>query len=136
MVQVSVTSVKIYKAALHKELNTNAGGLWKHLAIAGDKAVAGAKRHVGVKSGRLRKSIHKRHLGTANGQYLLIGSWTVDYALAHHQGTRPHLIAPNPGKPLVFASRGRVIRMTTPVNHPGTRANPYLTRQLYHFRSI
>lgn len=136
MANVEVTGVVIYKAALHKELNTNAGGLWKHLAIAGDKAVAGAKRHVGVKTGKLRNSIHKRHLGNMNGQTLQIGSWTVDYALAHHQGTRPHLIVPDPGKPIVFAGKGRVIRMTSPIRHPGTRANPYLTSQLYHFRKI
>lgn len=133
---LSLTGVTLYKPILHRELNTSAGSLWKHMEIAGNKAVLGAKSKVGVDTGKLRKSIHKRHLGNPTGQYMLIGSWTVDYALAHHQGTKPHLIYPDRAKILSFSSKSRVVRTPGPVNHPGTRANPYLTSQLWHFRSI
>lgn len=123
----------IYKAALHKELNTSSGALWRWMEKKGDLAVRGAKRMAGVKTGRLRASIHKRHLGNVTGQYLWIGS-KVSYAYMHHQGTRPHIIAPkSPTKPLRFTSKGRVIITAAPVMHPGTRPNPYLSSQLRHF---
>jgi hypothetical protein len=129
----SVGRVVIYKAALHKELNTNSGGLWRALEIRGNKAVKGAKRMVGVKTGRLRTSIHMRHTGNSTGQYLWIGS-QVNYAYMHHQGTRPHLIAPKAGvKALRFSSKGRVVITPGPVMHPGTKPNPYLSAQLRHF---
>lgn len=128
-------NLNLDRIALHRELNTSSGGLWKELEIAGEKAVIGAKANVGFKTGRLRRSIHKRHQGTSVGQFMQIGSWTVPYALDHHQGTRAHLILPKEaGGILVFGSRGRVVRTPGPVRHPGTKANPYLTRELRHFR--
>ena len=123
----------IYKSALHKELNTSSGALWRYMERKGDLAVKGAKRMAGVKTGRLRASIHKRHLGNMTGQYLWIGS-KVPYAYMHHQGTRPHIIMPkSPAKPLRFTSKGRVVITPGPVMHPGTRPNPYLSSQLRHF---
>jgi hypothetical protein len=126
----------IYKAALLKELNSPSGGLWKKLEEKGDEAVRGAKRSVGVSTGRLRASIHKRHTGNFTGQYLWIGS-TVSYAYMHHEGTRPHLIAPKTaGKMLRFSSKGRMVITPGPVMHPGTKPNPYLSNQLRHFRRL
>lgn len=123
----------IYQSALHKELNTPSGGLWRWMEKKGNLAVKDAKRMVGVRTGKLRSSIHKRHLGNTTGQYLWIGS-RVSYAYMHHQGTRPHLIFPKtPGKPLRFSSKGRVVITPGPVKHPGTKPNPYLAAQLRHF---
>ena len=90
--------------------------------------MTGAKAKVGVKTGRLRRSIHMRHHRDMRGQYIWIGS-DVNYALMHHEGTRPHLIRPNRAKILVFTSRGQVIK-TSLVRHPGTRANKYLSDSL------
>jgi len=53
------------------------------------------------------------------------------YALAHHQGTRPHVIRPVRKKALRFVSGGAVV-FATSVNHPGTRPNPYLVSALRH----
>lgn len=126
-------AIVIYNAKLHKELNTPVGDLWKWMERRGDRAVKGAKAMVGVKTGKLRASIHKRHLGNVTGQYMWIGS-RVSYAYMHHEGTRPHLIAPKiPGKPLRFTSKGRVVITSSPVRHPGTKPNPYLSSQLRHF---
>lgn len=123
----------IYNSQLSKQLNTPAGDLWRWMEKRGDRAVKGAKRMAGVKTGRLRASIHKRHLGNATGQYMWIGS-KVPYAYMHHQGTRPHLISPKtPSKPLRFSSKGRVVITHGPVRHPGTKPNPYLSSQLRHF---
>lgn len=129
-------NVTIFEPLLHKELNTSSGGLWRALEERGDFAVKKAKAQAGKKTGRLRASIHKRHTGNFTGQYLWIGS-TVSYAYMHHQGTRPHLIAPNPPtKMLRFSSKGRMVMTPGPVMHPGTKPNPYLSNQLRHFRRL
>jgi hypothetical protein len=128
-----VSKVIIYKPQLLKELNTPSGGLWKALEKRGDYAVKAAQREVGVKTGKLRASIHKRHTGNFTGQYLWIGS-TVNYAYMHHEGTRPHVIMPKtPPKMLRFSSKGRMVITPGPVLHPGTKPNPYLSNQLRLF---
>jgi hypothetical protein len=132
----SFKELKIYDSILRAELNTPVGDLWRYLERRADRAVRGAKRQVGKKTGRLMKSIHKRHLGNYTGQYIWIGSNTVPYAYAHHEGTRPHIITPKEGGAdgrLVFRKGSRII-VTPLVNHPGTRGNPYLRDQLVHFR--
>jgi hypothetical protein len=136
--------LKFREQELYKELQTSSGGLWRYLEVQGAKAVAGAQRKVGVKTGALRKSIHKRHLGytvSGGGQYLMVGSWTVPYAELHHRGTKPHLITPKAtsgaGKGvLTFSSKKGGIVYTTAVLHPGTKPNNYLSSQLYHFRGV
>jgi len=126
----------IYQPQLYAELNTSSGGLWKALEVAGAFAVGKAKAQVGVKTGKLKSSIHKRHTGNFTGQYLWIGS-TVNYAYMHHEGTRPHFIVPRvAGKMLRFSSKGRMIMTPGPVMHPGTKPNRYLSNQLRHFRRI
>jgi hypothetical protein len=132
----NVKNVTINVPALNKELNTSSGGLWRALEIKGEIAVAKAKAQAGFKTGKLRSSIHKRHTGNFTGQYLWIGS-TVSYAYMHHEGTRPHLIAPKmAGKMLRFSSKGRMVITPGPVMHPGTKPNPYLSNQLRHFRRL
>ena len=70
-----------------------------------------------------------RHVRVGRETAVKIGTYT-EYALMHHQGTRPHIITPNkPGGNLVFMKGSRVIH-TKMVMHPGTRANRYLTDQL------
>lgn len=122
----SVFRVRLYKVRIRTMLNTPSGKLWWALHRRGEAIVRGAKRQVGVKTGALRQSIHMRHTGNVTGQYLWIGA-KKSYAYMHHEGTRPHLITPNPPREtLVFRSGTRLIR-TPVVNHPGTKGNPYLT---------
>lgn len=127
-----MANVIIYKEPLRQYLNTNKGDLWKWLHIRGERAVAGAKAKVGVKTGRLKASIHMRHLGNITGQYLWIGSER-DHALVHHNGSRPHQIRPNPPKQVLAFTKGSRLIVTKQVNHPGTKPNPYLSSQLRHF---
>jgi hypothetical protein len=87
-----------------------------------------AKRQVGVRTGALRASIHMTHERMINGQEFRIGS-DLNYALVHHQGSRPHLITPDRAEMLRFTSRGRVV-YSHQVMHPGTKANRYLSDQL------
>lgn len=132
------SGLKFREGALGRELYTPAGGLWAYLERKGEAAELGAKRRVGVKTGTLRNSIHRRHDsvfgGSMAGQVLKIGSWGVSYALAHHEGTGPHWITPKNNEMLSFSNKRGARVFATAVYHPGTRPNPYLSRQLHHFR--
>jgi len=130
-ISIELKRVRIYKHKLRVELNTPAGELWRELEKRAKVAQAGAKVQVGVQTGALQKSIYKRHLGNATGQYIVIGS-SKRYALAHHEGTRPHVITASPGGKLKFVKNGKQI-FTSQVRHPGTKPNPYLRNQLKHF---
>jgi hypothetical protein len=119
------------KPVLDNYLKGPSGDIWRWLERRGNTAMRAAKRQVGVKTGRLRASIHMRHTAFSLGQELWIGSDTVPYGLDHHEGTRPHVIAPKNGGVLIMG-RGRIVR--GPVMHPGTKPNKFLSSQLWHFR--
>lgn len=121
----SVTRINLDKAQLRVILNTPAGNLWHALDRRGKAIVRDAKKQVGVDTGALRQSIHMKHTGNVTGQYLWIGS-KKNYAYMHHEGTRPHTITPKTKPLLVFRSGARIVR-TPIVEHPGTRANKYLS---------
>lgn len=114
---------------LDKLLNSPRGTVGAYLFVKGVKIREAARAQVGVDTGRLKASIHVRQGRTGPGQYVEVGS-PLSHALAHHEGTRPHVILPNRAKVLRFTSGSRVI-YTRKVNHPGTRPNRYLTDQLY-----
>lgn len=50
------------------------------------------------------------------------------YALAHHRGTRPHLITGD----MKFRTHGKTVHARI-VHHPGTKANPFLRNALPAF---
>lgn len=114
--------------ALDRMLNMPSGEVGKHLAKRGSMVLAAARAQVGVRTGKLRSSIHMRHDRDVRGQYVKIGS-PLDYALLHHEGTRRHVIVARRGQMLKFRARGRTV-FTPIVNHPGTRPNKYLSDNL------
>ncbi|SCG15531.1 hypothetical protein GA0070610_1765 [Micromonospora echinofusca] len=78
-----------------------------------------------VDTGRLR-SAHREEVGVGRGQVYGFVVNDVEYAAAVHGGTQPHQIRPRrPGGVLRFETGGQVV-FTTLVNHPGTRAQPWL----------
>lgn len=50
----------------------------------------------------------------------------VDYAAWVHNGTDPHVIRPKNSPVLVFEVNGQTIITSKPVNHPGTKAQPFI----------
>ena len=118
------------KPAMDEMLKSPSGMVGRYIAERARRIVIAAKMQAGVKTGRLKNSIHMRHMrGGPAGQYVMVGS-NLHYALLHHEGTKPHLIVPNRSTVLRFSSGGRVI-YTHAVRHPGTRPNRYLTDNLY-----
>jgi len=120
--------VKFYESVLDNFLNNPNGEVGQFLKGKGNEILTLAKAKVGVRTGRLRNSLHMRHMRDPRGQYIWVGS-TLDYALAHHEGTAPRTITPKSGKMLRFVSRGQVVYAHS-VQHPGTRANRYLSEAL------
>jgi hypothetical protein len=121
--------VILYPGPMDMMLKSPVGDVGRFLAGRARLIVVGAKRQVGKKTRRLQQSIHSRQSRTAYGQMVWIGS-EVKYALAHHEGTKPHIIKPDKAKALRFTAGTRVI-YSRAVRHPGTRANRYLKDQLY-----
>lgn len=74
--------------------------------------------------GNLRQSISSHKTGIAAG----VVEVTAAYAAAVHEGTRPHEIRPKVKKAL--ANRRMGLFFGKVVHHPGTKANPFLTRAL------
>jgi hypothetical protein len=120
--------VNIRKAELDFLLNNPSGSVGRYLARKGRMITVAAKSQAGVRTGALRASIHMRHLRDSRGQFVRIGS-PLNYALMHHEGTKPHLITPNRAQVLRFVRGSRVVYAHS-VMHPGTKPNKFLTDNL------
>lgn len=123
-----MAKVVIRKAELDFVLNNPSGMVGRYLAKKGREVEVAAKAQVGVRTGALRASIHMRHLRDSRRQYVMVGS-RLNYALLHHEGSKPHMIAADNAKMLRFVKGGAVIYAHS-VMHPGTKANRYLTDNL------
>lgn len=81
-----------------------------------------------VDTGRLRVSGDMR-VSRGAGQVVGTVSFDADYALAVHEGTRPHIIRPRNARALRFRVGGEIVYAKS-VRHPGTRARPFLFEAL------
>jgi hypothetical protein len=123
------STVKIYKTALNYQTHDPSGMVGSYLHKIGKRIERGAKRQVGVQSGKLRRSINLQHIAFREGAAIKVGS-NVNYALLHHEGSRPHIITPDPPNTVLVFGRGSRVIHTRAVNHPGTKPNRYLSDQL------
>ena len=120
--------VVFYEPALERLLKSPRGPVGRDLKRRGRLVKDAAVRQAGKRTGALRASMHMRHFVDPRGQYVHVGS-DLNYALMHHEGTRPHQIVPKNATYLVFTSRGRLVKALS-VNHPGTKPNRYLLDNL------
>lgn len=111
--------------ALDFLLDNPKGEVGKHLRKIGLEILIGAKAMVGVRTGRLRRSISMKQARRSRYQYVTVGS-NVSYAYMHHEGTSPHEIHAREGRIMRFNVGGRVV-YARKVNHPGTKSRKYLT---------
>jgi hypothetical protein len=118
--------IQYFKPAIQRLLYDTNGDVGRYLKNQGDEIISLAKQQVGYKTGRLQGSIaHKRHFRDSRGQQMWIGS-DVRYALIHHEGRGPQVIAPRYAKVLRFVSRGKIVFAHKVINK-GTKANKYLS---------
>lgn len=74
--------------------------------------------------GNLRQSITTKMTGLASGVLQV----KANYAAAVHEGTRPHIIRIREKRVLADKRAGQIFG--TVVQHPGTRANPFIQRAI------
>ena len=125
----TASNVTWNESGLDYLLKNPLGPVGRSLSKRGLRVANAAKRQVGVNTGALKRSISTSHKRDARGQFVRVGS-PLNYALYHHEGTKPHIITPNRSQYLVFTKEKRVIYATS-VRHPGTEPNRYLTDNLY-----
>lgn len=120
-------------AVMAEILRGPAGPVARHVIERATVVQARAKELAPVRTGCLRSSIVKRYEHVDGEFAVRIQSDTTScsperksYSLYIHEGTRPHVIRPRkPGGVLRFEMHGEVV-FARHVNHPGTRANPFL----------
>ncbi|MEU6229982.1 HK97-gp10 family putative phage morphogenesis protein [Streptomyces sp. NPDC047042] len=81
-----------------------------------------ARRRAPVDTGRLRSSVVSRAETSGRSIGYVVGS-NVNYAAAVEFGTAPHVIKPKYKQALYWPGAARPVAQ---VNHPGTRAQPFL----------
>lgn len=79
------------------------------------------------KTGRLTQSFIASY-----GDLMAMWRPTVKYAMYVHEGTGPHVIMPVNKKALMWPGASHPVRK---VNHPGSRANPFMPRILQNSKS-
>ena len=118
--------VRVDRADLRRAIR---GASRQELTNAGIQVVNRAKILAPVDTGRLRASIQGRfsRSWTLRPQFSVFTD--VEYAQMVHDGTRPHIIRPRNAQALRFRVGNRIV-FARVVNHPGTRARPFLDRAL------
>jgi HK97 gp10 family phage protein len=81
-----------------------------------------ARRRAPVDTGRLRSSIVSRSEGSGRSVGYAVGT-NVNYAAAVEYGTAPHVIKPRYKQALYWPGAAHPVAQ---VNHPGTKAQPFL----------
>lgn len=120
--------IQLHPGAIQELLYSPTGAVGTFIQRLGMDIIARAKTNVPVKTGRLRDSI-KVTLWPGPGNSIEISA-TAPYALAVHQGTKPHEIKGNPM--LKFPSKkfgGKVI-VVPKVQNRGSKANPFLDKAM------
>lgn len=126
-----VLSFKSNAAAIARRVDAWSQNITPELAQATLKAAtvitAAAKREAPVATGRLRRSISYQ----AGGEARYIVAPAVPYAVAVHNGSKPHIIRPTNKRALWWKGALHPVKS---VRHPGNRANPFMTRALANSR--
>ena len=108
---------------LTQTLQSPSGVVGLYMVTLATAASSKAKQNAPYKTGELRGSIGYR----ISGPPLSVEVYAdAPHALAVHEGTAPHVITPNTARILAFPVKGGGKVFTSRVNHPGTKANPFL----------
>ena len=117
--------VKFSHKEMHHLLDDPKGPVGQHLRRIGLQILVGARSMVGVRTGKLKRSLYMRQGLRGRVQYVEVGA-TDSKAFMHHEGTKRHDIRSDTGRILRFNVGGKVVYVRK-VDHPGTKPNPYLT---------
>lgn len=121
--------MSIPQADIIRLFNDERGPVISHMKQIGRVVTAAAKRQAGKDTGELARSIHWNLNRYGGLPEIWVGTYN-QIAFLHHEGTRPHAISARGGTFLRFSAKGRVVYDRT-VMHPGTKANRFLTDNIY-----
>lgn len=124
--------IKIDQAALLAQAAPPAGPIYLFFMRIGMEIDAAAKRLmsndlVNVRTGNLRSSQQPPVVTVTGGKIELVIQNTASYALAVHNGTKPHTINPRNKQVLTGWSYNGAPVFARIVHHPGTKARPFIT---------
>lgn len=117
--------LKIDQAALNFMLKSPHGLVGEYIYRMGLLTTGKARQRAPVRTGALKSSI--RMTRGADGIPTAVEiTANIEYALAVHQGSRPHVISARDALVLRFPSKSGTIIYAPRVNHPGNKPNPFL----------
>jgi hypothetical protein len=90
-----------------------------------------AKAQAGVRTGMLKRDITKNWIDSGGDRLTIRVGSTRRHALVHHEGSEPHVIRPRSARVLRWVNTNGDVVFARRVQHPGTRANRYLTDNLH-----
>jgi HK97 gp10 family phage protein len=119
----SVTiNTRQYESALRRALVRQSDDVRRALVQTGVDVQNRARQLCPVDTGRLRSSIVHHVDGSARVSGVTVGT-NVSYAADVEYGTAPHVILPKNKKALYWPGASHPV---SKVNHPGTRAQPFM----------
>lgn len=128
MLNISINSAELssFFSKVHKYEKDVKEGVLKEVTRASYAISTKAKTETPVKTGNLRRQIYvKIYAGKVAG---IVGVNT-NYAMPVHEGSKPHIIKVKNKKVLAaYLGRNKFRFLGKQVNHPGTKANRFLTR--------
>lgn len=118
-------TLRIDRQELASQLAGPRGILTRQVARLERRIVTNAAQRAPVDTGNLRRMIAADPIVQTG--FNVTGSVTsrANYSVFVHNGTDPHIIRPRNARALRFTSGGQVV-FARYVNHPGTRARPFL----------
>jgi hypothetical protein len=131
-VTATYTGQRVNHAAIRHVFRDEDGPVGQDLDAMSRRVQARARSLVGVRTGLLLSTIRRERGQGPRGPYhdVVAGrSGLTKYLGYHMSGSHPHIIRPRRRRALRFTSDGAVV-FARRVRHPGTRANPFLTRAL------
>lgn len=116
------------RAGLNEVLSSPSGPVFKMVKKWQAATLGAANRATPADTGRLRGANEPTPVVVA-GQKVVAGVENpTEYAMFVHEGTKPHVILPKNAKVLTWKPRGGARVFARKVNHPGTKAQPWLAR--------
>jgi hypothetical protein len=107
------------------------GMVGKDLDHRATRVEVGAKTQAGVRTGRLKRDIHKEWVSSSGDRIIIRVGSSVPYSLMHHQGTRPHLIVSVHAKAMRYVNKNGDVVFARIVHSPGSKPNRFLTDNLH-----
>jgi hypothetical protein len=105
------------------------GAVARYILRQAVATAAAARLRAPRDTGKLAASITASPFTFGGGPAAIVNA-SAPYAVYVHEGTRPHPIDPSRATVLRFPAKSGMIVFTPHVEHPGTRAQPFLVEAL------